>query len=114
MNGDIQRREALLDNSAAIAIGQIRKRNEIPVRERQSVIIVLNIQRLPQTGRLLVYKAKDAIVGAPANTVFPESQSQRHRVVEVEFGLFPGAVSENQPQRISRQLIDAVKVVPDG
>lgn len=58
----MKRRDALGDYSLKIEFSESSECREVSVKERQSVIVVLQIQRLPQIRRQLIDEAELAVI----------------------------------------------------
>ncbi|CAB4699497.1 unannotated protein [freshwater metagenome] len=69
VNADVERRQSLGHNTLKIGLGESREGSEIPVKERESVIIVLEVQAAPHPRRKLVDEAKLAVVIAGAHLI---------------------------------------------
>ena len=46
MNGDMKRRDSLSNNPLEVHLGEPSQGREVPVEERQPVVVVLQVQRL--------------------------------------------------------------------
>ena len=64
VHGDVERREPEVDDALDLAVRQIGQRDVVPVEEGQPVVVVLDVEALPQTGRQLMDEAEHALVGA--------------------------------------------------
>ncbi len=67
MHRDIQRRQAIFEDSFDVALLHIRQRREVPVGERESVVVVAHVKVLAQSSRQSFDEAKLAAVRAAAN-----------------------------------------------
>jgi hypothetical protein len=72
----VQGRQPLFDNPLVIGVIHRRQRDEIPVRKREPVIVVLVIERATHTLGLLVDKTEDAVVLADLDLPLLELQAQ--------------------------------------
>ena len=64
MHGNIQRRQAHLDDPLHIGVAEVGKGDVIAHQERQAGVVILEIQALAHTLGQLIDEAKDALVGA--------------------------------------------------
>ena len=69
VDADVQRRQPLGDDSLEVGLGEAGERREVPVEERQPVVVVLQVERSPQARRQLVDEAELAVVVAGADLV---------------------------------------------
>ncbi len=65
----LQRRQPLGDDPLEVGLGEAGEGGEVPVEERQPVVVVLEVEALPQPGRQLVDEAELAVVVAGAHLV---------------------------------------------
>ncbi|CAB4365633.1 unannotated protein [freshwater metagenome] len=69
MNADVQRRQALGDDTFEVGLGEAGERGEVAVQERQAVVVVLEVQAAAQARGQLVDEAELAVVIARAHPV---------------------------------------------
>src|SRR5688572_12493591 len=67
VNRDVQRRESVLEDALEIPLLEVRERGEVAVREREPVIVVADVEGLPEPFRQALDKAELAAIGAAAN-----------------------------------------------
>src|SRR4051794_30717702 len=67
MDRDVERRQAILEDSRDVAVLHVGERREVAVREGQPVVVVANVERLAQAGRQALDEAELAAVGAAPN-----------------------------------------------
>ncbi len=65
MHRDIERRESILEYALDVALFHIRESREVPVRERESIIVVPNIERLAKACRQALDETELAPIRAP-------------------------------------------------
>ena len=61
---DVERREPLVDDALEFRLGEIREGDEVPVDEREDVVVVLDQELAPHSLGVLVDEAEDAVVVA--------------------------------------------------
>ena len=66
---DVERAEPLGDHPLEVGLGEPGEGREVPVEEAQPVVVVLEVEALPQTRRQLVDEAELAVVVAGAHLV---------------------------------------------
>ncbi len=64
MDRDIQRAQPLGDDPRQVLIGHVRKCHIVAMQEREAVVVVLEIQRLPHPRRKLLDETKQAVRSA--------------------------------------------------
>src|SRR5690606_8048958 len=69
VHADVQRREALLDQSREPLRAEVRQRDVAAIREREAEIVVLEVQRPARAVRIAVDEAEDALVRALTHAV---------------------------------------------
>ena len=69
MDADVQRRQPLGHDPFQVGLGEPGEGREVPVQERQPVVVVLEVQRSPHSLRQLVDEAELAVVVARADPV---------------------------------------------
>jgi hypothetical protein len=69
VDADVQRAEALVDHPLEVRLGEAGQRGEVPVEEREPVVVVLDVEALPHAGGQLVDEAERAVVVAGADSV---------------------------------------------
>ena len=79
MDAHVQRAEALGDDPLEVGLGEARERREVAVEERQSVVVVLDVQARAQALRQLVDEAELAVVVARAHLVEQRASRLRRR-----------------------------------
>jgi hypothetical protein len=67
VDGDVQRRQPILEDTAYVSRLQIGERGEIPVTKRQPVIVVPDVERIPEARGQTVHEAEIAAIGTPAD-----------------------------------------------
>ena len=89
-----------VDDPLEVGLGESGQRGEVPVEERQPVVVVLQIEALPQAGRQLVDEAELAVVVAGADLV--EDRARRTSAPSGSPARFSASrVSSNPPRRTS-------------
>ncbi len=61
---DVERREPVLDDAIEVPLLEVRERGEIPVGERETVVVIPDVERLAQPFRKSLDEAELAAVGA--------------------------------------------------
>ena len=69
VDGHVQRRQPLGDHPLEVQLGEAGERREVPVEERQPVVVVLEVQRPAHPPRELVHEAELAVVVAGLHAV---------------------------------------------
>ncbi len=69
VDAHVERSEPLGHDSLQVGLGETGQGREVPVEERQAVVVVLQVEARPQTGRQLVDEAELAVVVAGAHLV---------------------------------------------
>ena len=69
VDADVERRQPLGDHPLEVGLGEAGERGEVPVEERQPVVVVLQVEAPPQPRRQLVDEAELAVVVAGAHLV---------------------------------------------
>jgi hypothetical protein len=69
VDADVEGAEALGHHPLQVGLGEAGEGGEVPVEERQAVVVVLEVEALPQTGRQLVDEAELAVVVAGPDLV---------------------------------------------
>ena len=87
VDADVERAEVLRHHALEVGLGEPGERREVPVEEREAVVVVLQVQALPHALRELVDEAERAVVVAGAHPV-------EDRAVELE------------AERRARRLVD--------
>ena len=64
VDGDVEGREPVLEDPRDVALLDVGERGEVAVGERQPVIVVAHVQRLPESLREALDEAELALVGA--------------------------------------------------
>ena len=54
VDGDVKRREPVLENALEVALLEVRQGREVPIGERQTVVVVAHIEILPKTFRVVI------------------------------------------------------------
>src|SRR4051812_23536659 len=67
VHGDVEGRQAILEDARDVALFHVRQRREVAVGERQPVVVVANVQRLPEALGESFDEAELAAVSASAN-----------------------------------------------
>ena len=74
---DVERREAVLEDPRDVALLHVGERREVAVGERQPVVVVAHVERLPETLRESLDEAELALVGAAADRRRLELDAER-------------------------------------
>jgi hypothetical protein len=69
VDGHVQRAQPLRDDPLQVGLGEARQRGEVPVEEAQPVVVVLEVEALPEPRRQLVDEAELAVVVAGSHLV---------------------------------------------
>ena len=77
VHGDIERRQAVLDDPVVIPRLQIGQRGEVAVAKRETVIVVADVERLAHALRIAIHEAEVAMVRAAPNTRRLERNAHR-------------------------------------
>ena len=88
MDGDVDRADVHIDDALHLVLGQVRQRDIVAEQERQTAVVILEIQAVTHTGRQLIDEAEDALVAAGALLI--------HQII-----------GELQPQFLELLLFDA-------
>ena len=91
VDAHVERAEPLGDDPFEVGLGEAGERREVPVEERQPVVVVLQVQAPPHALRQLVDEAERAVVVAGAHPV-----EDRARELEAERRAV-GLVDHDQP-----------------
>ena len=62
MNGDVQRRQALIDDSPHLVLIHVRERQVISKKKGKPIVLILDVQRSTYILRILVYEAEHALI----------------------------------------------------
>src|SRR5262249_47045849 len=62
MNGDVQRRQPLFDDPLHLRFVDVRERQVISKKERETIVLILDVEGTTNILRILVYKAEDALI----------------------------------------------------
>ena len=100
MDGNMQRRNPLRDNSFEVQFGEPSERREIPVEKRKPIIVVFEIEGLPQVWRQLINEAELAMVVTGSDLV---EQSRVDLGAERFTGLFFDLERNLEPTTIDIQ-----------
>ena len=85
MNGNIKRAQPLFLDTLKIPFGKIGQCNVIPVEERQTEIIIFDIQSVALSFDHLIHKAENAVVAAFADAVENRAFKTDAEVVVIVF-----------------------------
>ena len=85
VDAHVERAQLLGDDPLEIGLGESGQRREVPVEEREAVVVVLQREALPHALRQLVDEAERAVVVARAHAV-------EHRARELEAERRPGGL----------------------
>ncbi len=80
---DVERREAILEDARDVALLHVRERREVSIRERETVVVVADVQRTAQSLRQALDETELAAVRATADR--GRLEFEPHRLV---FGTF--------------------------
>ena len=69
VDAHVERGQAIGDDALQVQLGEASQRREVPVEEGEPVVVVLDVQALPQPGRQLEDEAELAVVVAGAHLV---------------------------------------------
>ena len=67
VHGDVERRQPVLEDARDVAILEVGERREVPVREREAVVVVANVERLPEALGQPLDEAELAAISAAAD-----------------------------------------------
>jgi len=98
VNRDVERRKTLVEDPLELRLAQVGQRDEIPVHEREDVVVVLDEELAPHALRVLIHEAEDAVVVAALRLARLELHSERNAVLAHPFDLARGAVGRKDPQ----------------
>ena len=91
VDADVERAQLLRHHPLEIGFGEAREGREVPVEEREAVVVVLQGEALPHARRELVDEAERAVVVTGAHAV-------EHRVLELEAeGSARGLLHHDEP-----------------
>ena len=79
VDAHVERRQPLGDHPLEVGLGEAGQRGEVPVEERQPVVVVLQVQAAAQARRQLVDEAELAVVVAGADLVEQRPSAPRRR-----------------------------------
>ena len=111
MNADVQRAQALGHYPLQVSFGEPGQGGEVPVEERQPVVVVLHVQAATESGRKLINEAEFAVVVASANPVKQgaihlNAQGAPGRLFYIDLALQPSGIqSERDRWLVDEQLI---------
>ncbi len=77
MHGDVQGRQPVLDDPLEVPRLQIRQSREVSVAERESIVVVPDVEDLPHALRVAVHEAEIAVVGTAPDAGRLECHAQR-------------------------------------
>ena len=84
MYGDVKRRKSILEYALNVALLHIRESREVPVRERESIVVVPNIERLAKACRQALDETELAAIRTPPYCWRLERDPQRFTVQPLE------------------------------
>src|ERR1700680_1754332 len=77
VHGDVKRRKPILEDALYVTFLHVGKRREVSVGEREPVVVVPNVEGLPQPGRQPLNEAELAFVGAAPDRWRMERDAER-------------------------------------
>ena len=105
VDADVQRTQALGHYPLQVGLGEPGQGGEVPVEERQPVVVVLHVQAAAEPGRKLVDEAELAVVVAGANpveqgAVHLDTQGAPSWLFHVDLALQPSGIQSERHQRL--------------
>ncbi len=107
VDADVQRRQPLGDHPLEVGLGEPGERREVPVQERQPVVVVLQVQAAAHALGQLVDEAELAVVVAGANPVehgarHVDAERLARPLLDREREVEPAAAARRAPPRPRR------------
>ena len=116
MHGHVQRRQPILHDPVEVPGLQIRERRKVAIAERQAVIVVADVERLPQAVWVAVHKAEIAVIRTAPDPGRFEGHAHRQpfRALDVVLDLLPRREPSPQDELLVRSQELPIKKVLEG